>query len=220
MTRINDEIYAEFTVKGIPSPLRFVQGGSMDIGEDKNKHSVTIPDFFIGQYPVTKRPVEGVSWYEADKFIKKINTETGKEFRLPFESEWEYAARGGKYNQCFKYCGSDDLKQVGWFYKNSEIETKPIGLLLANELGIYDMSGNVYEWCEDDWDSNFEDEPKKDGIAWVDETIDKDKADDRVIRGGYFFTNADACTTGFRAHFSPNHPNEYIGFRVVLTPVQ
>jgi len=194
--------YSKFKIKGIPCPLCFVQGDTMNIGEGKNKHFVTIPSFYIGQFPVTQelykaimkknpshfkgatRPVERVSWDDAHNFLKELNTETGKEFHLPSESEWEFAARGGIESQGYKYCGSDELKQVGWYRENSGRETKPVGLLLPNELGIHDMSGNVFEWCKDDWHSNFKDAPSN-GKPWMDKPV---RAVYRVIRGGAAMT--------------------------------
>ena len=234
MTIINNKIYAEFTVKGIPCPLCFVQGGTMDIGEGEDKHSVTIPSFHIGQFQVTQelykvimkeipshfkgatRPVERVSWDDTHKFLNELNILTGKEFRLPTESEWEFAAKGGIESQGYKFCGSDDIKQVGWYRDNSGRETKPVGLLLPNELGIYDMSGNVWEWCEDDYHSNFKVAPPN-GKPWIDRP---DRAVYRVLRGGNYFDDAGNCRPTSRDYYSPGARDGGIGFRVVLAPVQ
>jgi len=152
---------------------------------------------------------------------------TTHNFRLPSEAEWEYVARGGhqtqknKKSNYYKYCGSDDLKQVGWYRVNSGMETKSVGLLLPNELGIYDMSGNVYEWCEDDWHKDYNSSARPDdGKAWVDDSNVEDKAGYRVIRGGYYFSNAGYCRPAYRYYNSPSDRSYYIGFRVVLAPAQ
>ena len=206
----------------------------MDIGEGKNKHSVTIPSFHIGQFQVTQelykvimkenpsvfkgatRPVENVSWDDTHKFLKELNKLTGKEFRLPSESEWEFAARGGTKSQGYKYCGSDDLKQVGWYDDNNGNETNPVGLLLPNELGIYDMSGNVFEWCEDYYHSNFIDAPSN-GKPFIDKP---DRAVRRVFRGGIYFFSAGYCRPAYRSGYRPDDRFSSFGFRVVLAPVQ
>jgi len=108
---------------------------------------------------------------------------------------------------------------VGWYRENSGRETKPVGLLLPNALGIYDMSGNVYEWCEDDYHSNYQDVPKH-GSAWVDGTTAADRAGSRVLRGGYYFFIADYCRPAYRSNRWPGTRNDGFGFRVVLAPVQ
>jgi sulfatase modifying factor 1 len=202
--------------------------------------------FYIGKFQVTQglynavmednpshfqgasRPVEEVSWDDAKLFIvaleemeavkdfKKEHKLLGYKFRLPTESEWEYAAKGGLNSQGYEYCGSDVLKQVGWYRDNSGGETKPVGLLLPNELGLYDMSGNVFEWCEDDWHDDYKKAPD-DGSAWVDGTTAADKATYRVIRGGYYFINAGLCRPAFRIHYSPDYRYYDIGFRLVFS---
>ncbi len=123
-----------------------------------------------------RHPVEQVSWMEAVQFCNALSTQLGRRpvyeiedaekgwafpdyaangFRLPTEAEWEYAARGGRYQEPHKYAGSDYLHEVGWYNENSHDESKPVGLKLPNALGLYDLSGNVFEWCEDDWDNNL-----------------------------------------------------------------
>lgn len=168
-------------------------------GDEKPAHEVILKDFCIGKYPVTQAqwlavmgsnpsnntgcdncPVENVSWNDVQDFLKKLNTLTGQQFRLPTEAEWEYAARGGGQSRGYLYSGSNNLDEVGWFGKNSGGKTHPVGQKGANELGLYDMSGNVLEWCEDDWHSNFEGAPL-DGSAWIGQPK---RGFNRVWRGG------------------------------------
>jgi formylglycine-generating enzyme required for sulfatase activity len=150
----------------------FVMGATDELGNDaydweKPTHQVTLSSFSINKYEVTqeewqvvmgnnpswfkgaKRPVEKVSWEECQEFILKLNAMTGRHFRLPTEAEWEYAARGGNKSHGYKYAGSNDLKSVGWYDFNCRNETHNVGSRQPNELGLYDMSGNVWEWCQD-----------------------------------------------------------------------
>ena len=132
----------------------------------------TVDDFYIGKYEITQiqwkaimgnnpskfkgdnKPVESISWNDAQKFIKKLNEITGKEYRLPTEAEWEYAARGGSLTHNYKYSGSNNIDDVTWYSINSGSITHTVGSKLPNELGIYDMSGNVWEWCNDYYKEN------------------------------------------------------------------
>ena len=215
--------------------LILVEGGRFMMGsEDGDKYErpvyeVNVPTFYMGKYPVRQqvwelimknnpadfkganRPVENVSWNDAKAFIQKLNQHPEMPYtaRLPSEAEWEYAARGGIYSQGFLYSGSDDLEQVGWYKNNSDRATKEVGFLLPNEIGLYDMSGNVYEWCEDQWHSNYEGAPD-DGSAW----LGREKGADRVVRGGRWIRYAWYCRVSFRFHRPPDNRLNFVGFRL------
>ena len=103
-----------------------------------------------------QHPIINVTWYGAVEYCNWLSQKTEQSYRLPSESEWEFAARGGNKSLGFQYAGSHKLKEVGWFKLNSFFETKPVGLKLPNELGLYDMSGNIWEWCADNWEENYE----------------------------------------------------------------
>ncbi len=131
-------------------------------------------------------------------------------YRLPSEAEWEYAARGGPHNSKALYAGGDVLDELGWYYVNSHGETKPVGLKLPNELDIFDMSGNVWEWCEDHWHDNYNGVPD-DGAAWV----DTEKLGDlRVLRGGSWFSHARSCRSSDRTTDAPTYRDCTIGIRM------
>ncbi len=224
---------------GFSFDLILVEGGTFRMGSDKYPseqpiHEVRVSDFYIGKFQVIQalwkavmeeehptrfkgdhRPVETVSWDEVHIFIGKLNQITQQHFRLPAEAEWEYAARGGRYSQGYEYVGSDKLKQVGWYEANSGRGTHDVGLLLANELGIHDMSGNVWEWCEDDYYDNYTSAPD-DSTAWIDTP---ERGVSRVVRGGSCFDNAARCRPSNRSGITPVHRYRSIGFRLVL-PLQ
>lgn len=196
----------------------FTMGATPDQGSDvgdgeKPAHQVTLSSYYIGKYEVTqeewqavmgnnpsnfkgkKRPVESVSWNDCQKFIKKLNEITGKSFRLPTEAEWEFAARGGNHSRGYKYAGSSDLASVGWYDGNSGGKTHVVGGKSPNELGLFDMSGNVWEWCQDwdgDYSSHEENNPKgPTSGAWC------------VIRGGSWDIIAGNCRVSCRGHDYP-----------------
>jgi formylglycine-generating enzyme required for sulfatase activity len=149
--------------------------GSMDAGEEeKPVHTVTLNSFYIGKYEITQQqwvdvmnlnpskfntcpqcPVESVSWNDVCKFIQVLNASSGKKFRLPTEAEWEFAARGGNKTKGFIFSGSNNADEVAWFSSNSDNKIHPVGEKSPNELGIYDMSGNVSEWCSDLYDPTY-----------------------------------------------------------------
>ena len=202
--------------------------------DEKPQHPVKVSDFYIGKYPVTQavwkavmngenpsgfegddRPVEQVSWDDITKnFLPALCRLTGIDYRLPTEAEWEYAARGGKYHtEGYKYAGSDRLKDVGWFSDNSGRETKPVGQKQPNQLGLYDMSGNVWEWCEDDWHYDYNGAPR-DGSAWINRP---DRGSSRVGRGGSWSHDARDCRAAYRSYGTPGARSDYLGFRLALS---
>ncbi|MBK7409136.1 MAG: SUMF1/EgtB/PvdO family nonheme iron enzyme [Saprospirales bacterium] len=195
-----------------------------------SKHQATINDFWIGKYEVTqaqweavmhnnpsenkgcdKCPVENVSWEMAEDFINTLNKLTDKKYRLPSEAEWEYAARGGKKSEGYKFAGGDNLEKAGWFYSNSDNKIRPVGSKVANELKLYDMSGNVSEWCVDWYDDEY-------GGYHNDSPIDNPKGpnsgEERVLRGGTFFDPFTACRVSSRDRCDPKFISKYYGFRL------
>jgi formylglycine-generating enzyme required for sulfatase activity len=153
-------------------------------------------------------PVENVSWEDVRTFISKLNEVTGKKYRLPTEAEWEYACRGGNKSSQYKYSGSSDLDLVGWYSYNSESKTHPVGKMIPNELSIYDMNGNVWEWCSDwasDYSSQAQTNPQGPGTGTC-----------RIIRGGSYLSDYLKCRVSFRSSANPNECSNEIGFRIVL----
>ena len=189
-----------------------------------------ISNFSIGKYPVTQGqwkeimgsnpsyfkgcdecPVESVNWDDIQEFLKKLNALTGKTYRLPTEAEWEYAARGGiegkKDN--YLYAGSNDLDEVGWYNENSGSTTKPVGLKNPNQLGLHDMSGNVWEWCQD-WYSDYP-------AAALSDRLGSRGGSYRVIRGGSWCVFAVFCRVSYRNLSAPAGRFSYVGFRLAHT---
>ncbi|MCH5318491.1 MAG: SUMF1/EgtB/PvdO family nonheme iron enzyme [Paramuribaculum sp.] len=198
-----------FTVNGVTFEMVAVRGGSFMMGSnegfpgEKPVHQETVRDFMIGKTEVTqelwravmgsnpsyfsgdRKPVEQVLWTDCIEFINRLNHLTGENFRLPTEAEWEYAARGGNKSRNYKYSGSDDLYLVGWFVDNSDDHTHDVGTLQANELGIYDMSGNVLEWTVDQWSADYDYNTPRDSSI-------------RVQRGGLYFDDPIVCRVACR----------------------
>ncbi|AEE48162.1 SUMF1/EgtB/PvdO family nonheme iron enzyme [Haliscomenobacter hydrossis] len=212
----------------------FTMGCTSEQGSDcydieKPAHQVKVKDFFIGKYEVTQAqwrkvmgsdppnlyfkgcdqcPVERVSWEEIQEFLRKLNAQTGKKYRLPTEAEWEYAARGGNQSKGYKYAGSNTLSEVAWFTENSDGKTHPVGTKQANELGLYDLSGNVYECCQDwygDYSSNTQTNPTGAGSG-----------SNRVGRGGSWLGSARSCRMSYRFNDAPTNRYNSLGFRLAL----
>ena len=163
-----------YTVNGVSFKMIAVRGGTFQMGSDDSYenlrpvHQVTLSDYYIGETEVTQElwtavmgsnpshftgnmqlPVENVSWYDCQTFISRLNQLTGKTFRLPTEAQWVYAVRGGNKSKGYTYSGSNEIDEVAWYYDNSDLTTHPVKTKAPNELGIYDMTGNVFEWCSD-----------------------------------------------------------------------
>lgn len=154
-------------------------------------------------------PIVGVSWNNAKAYCKWLSETTGQTYRLPTEAEWEYAARGGNQSNGYKYSGSNNIDEVAWYNDNSGSKTHPVGTKKANELGIYDMSGNVWEWCEDKWHDNYQNAPT-DGSAWL-----QNGDNTRVLRGGSWGSLNNYCRVASRNDFNPSNRSYSGGFRVV-----
>ena len=226
------------TVNNLNIEMIAVQGGTFTMGctpeqgddcldDERPTHRVTISDFYIGKYEVTQAlwtvvmgnnpsgfkgdnlPVERVNWEEVQQFIVKLNALTGKQYRLPTEAEWEYAARGGNKSKGYKYSGSNDVDSVAWHTGNSDNKTHAVGLKLPNELGIYDMSGNVWEWCNDSrrkYDSNEQTNPQGDLTDFT-----------RVYRGGSWYGIANLSRVSFRYFNRIVSYYHFVGFRLALS---
>ena len=199
-----------------------VEGGTFLLGKVT---PIELSDFNIGKYPVTQAqwrevmgsnpswfkncddcPVEDVSWNDIQDFLKKLNGLTGKTYRLPTEAEWEYAAKGGKLSKGYKYAGSNDLNEVGWYWKNSDGKTHPVGSKAPNELGIYDMSGNVWEWCND-WYGDYPKEAE-------DNYSGPQTGEYKVLRGGSWNNDDVSCRSAVRLRSYPDLWYDFGGFRV------
>ena len=226
----------EFTVNGVSFQMVEVRGGTFTMGatseqgdandDEKPTHKVTLTDYYIGKTEVTQAlweavmgnnpsyfqgkslPVENISWNDCKTFIVKLNALTGKTFRMPTEAEWEYAARGGSKSRGYKYSGSGNIDEVAWHKDNSEEKTHEVGKKSPNELGLYDMSGNVWEWCNDwygDYSSASQTNPKG-----------PDSGANRIGRGGGWWYYARGCRCSIRGDFGPDYRNEFLGLRLCL----
>ena len=201
--------------------------GSDAFGDEKPAHSVALSDFYISKCEVTQaqwyavmgsyaeyytdedRPVEKVSWKDVQKFIKKLNAQTGKNFRLPTEAEWEYAARGGCQSKGYKYSGSDILGDVAWSKHNSKSKTHTVGQKAPNELGIYDMNGNVWEMCQD-WYGEYRNSAQSNPKG-------PNSGSERVLRGGSCGVSAMFCRISKRYKISPDEGHYGVGFRLACS---
>jgi formylglycine-generating enzyme required for sulfatase activity len=197
---------------------------------EKPAHEVTLSDFHIGKYEVTQKqwrtvmgddpqelyfkdcdncPVENVSWFEIQEFIKKLNQKTGKNYRLPTEAEWEFAARGGNKSKGYKYSGSNKIDEIAWYENNSQNRTQSVAKKKPNELGLYDMSGNVWEWCSD-WIRLYSTENQVNPQGATSGTI-------RVLRGGGWGNPAEICSVCTRNGSNPDNRGIRSGFRLATS---
>ena len=217
----------------------YVEGGMFRMGATEEQgedawdweapvHRVSLSSYLIGKHEVTQGlwsevmgenpsrnkagdnyPVENVSWEDCQGFIERLNNRTGLDFRLPMEAEWEYAARGGVKSKGYKYAGSDGLDEVGWYRDNSGGHTHPVGQKKPNELGLHDMSGNVWEWCQD-WYGGYEDEAQTNPTG-------PQSGGARVLRGGSRWCYARRCRVSCRYLNFPGSRNAHCGLRLALS---
>ena len=225
------------TVNGVTFNMIKVDGGTFTMGatsemtnpwdDEKPTHQVTLSSYYIGETEVTQAlwkavmgnnpskfkgdnlPVEMVSWEDCQDFILKLNSLTGKSFRLPTEAEWEYAARGGKRSNHTQYSGGSRIDDVAWHKGNSGSKTHSVKTKRPNELGLYDMSGNVWEWCQDrygNYSSNAQTNP-----------TGPDSGSCRVARGGGYCYGDCFCSSSSRSDFPPGLLFSDLGFRLALS---
>lgn len=238
------------TVNGHTFRMVPIEGGEFYMGDEvgdlgdacRPVHRVRLSPYSMGQFPVTRalwlavmggenpsrfkgdmRPVDQVSWDEAKAFTDKLNEKLPDwGFRLPTEAEWEYAARGGALGSSHSclYAGSNRLESVGWWRENGHDKTNPVGLKMPNVLGLFDMSGNVWEWCADWCDGEFYEKCKKKGT--VEDPRNDEEGSIRVLRGGsWFFSDPRYCRVASRDSSDPGDRGHGIGFRLAaLPPVQ
>ena len=211
----------------------FVEGGTFQMGstsgdfDEKPVHSVTLKSFYIGKHEFTQAqwrtvmgsnahhnsdcdncPVVLVSWNEVQQYIQELNAQTGKKYRLPTEAEWEYAAKGGRASRGYTYSGSNDLGTVAWYGSNAGNKIHAAGTKQANELGIFDMSGNVREWCSE-WYFNY-------SSSSITNSTGPASGANRVLRGGSWIDNAPYCRSTDRDWDCPDCGSNQSGFRLVL----
>ena len=225
------------TVNGIKYNMVWVEGGTFRMGatseqdgdaydNEKPVHSVTLSGYYIGKTEVTQAlwkavmgsnpsefkgdnlPVENVSWYDCQEFIRKLNSLTDQNFRLPTEAEWEFACRGGNNSRGYKYSGSNYIDNVAWYTDNSGDKTHPVATKSPNELGIYDMSGNVREWCSD-WYGNYSSGAQTNPKG-------SDEGEFRVLRGGGWSSLAMFCRSSRRSNYIPDLFDYNLGLRLSL----
>lgn len=230
----NGKIYR---VKDIQFKMIQVSGGKFVMGTDednftkyddeKPSHEVTIThDYMIAETEVTQElwqnimgtnpshlkhkhyPVDRVSWNDCQTFIKQLNKISGQQFRLPTEAEWEYAAQGGRLSKGYIFSGSDDVALVAWYSNNASSSVHSVKTLQPNELGIYDMSGNVWEWCQD-WFGNYPD-------TSVVNPVGASSGLRRVFRGGSWIGRSERCRVRYRSGDRPDFRSNGVGFRLAL----
>ena len=229
--------YETFWVGGVSFTMVSVKGGSFTMGvspkrkifsrvNERPAHQVILDNYMIGQTQVTQElwqavmsdnpschkgnnlPVENVSWYDCQDFIQRLSQQTGRKFRLPTEAEWEFAARGGNKSKGYVYAGSNDIDEVGWCGDNSGETTHCVCTKAPNELDLYDMSGNVWEWCQDLY-GKYDSVPCRNPQGPIEGSY-------RVYRGGDHWFNASFCRVFCRDGHNPESRNYYLGLRLAL----
>ena len=219
---------------GVQLEMIYIPGGTFEMGDydghasENPPHQVNIKPFYLGKYvftqeqyqavtgtnpsefPSAKCPIMYVSWNQTMGFCKKLSQKTDKNYRLPSEAEWEYACRAGTQT---KYYFGDDQEQLGnyaWYSDNIKMGTQPVGQKKPNQFGLYDMHGNVWEWCSDRWHENYYNAPT-DGSSWETGTDNN-----RVLRGGSWISNVLDCRSANRVRLPVDYYVKFFSFRVAL----
>jgi len=229
-----EKILTDPTLSELEISLCYMESGTFTRGDiwgdgfedERPLHEVFLSGYFIGRYPVTQslwkkvmntnpsffkgddHPVEQVNWYDTQEFIKRLNAMTGYMFSLPTEAQWEFAARGGIHSKGYKYSGSDDLNLVAWYDKNEKEQTRPVGQKKENEIGLFDMNGNVWEWCQD-WKGPYSDTLQINPQG-------PSSGEEKVCKGGSWGRNNQRCRISYRGDDKPNLIYYTLGFRLVL----
>lgn len=227
-------------LKEIASEMVKVEGGTFTMGctnpqdsdcvyWEKPRHTVKLHSYYISKFPVTQKqwkaimgsvqtnkdcpqcPVVYVTWFDAQVFINKLNQYTDKNYRLPTEAEWEYAAKGGNKSHGYKYAGSNNAMEVAWYDTLISHELHPVGMKKPNELGLYDMSGDVWQWCGDWFNEHYysdgpSDNPKGPATG----------KGDRSLRGGSWWGPMKDCRVANRDKYPPDSKDDDVGFRLVM----
>ncbi|MGD1942284.1 MAG: formylglycine-generating enzyme family protein [Leptolyngbyaceae cyanobacterium] len=228
-----NQAYVETLTDDVSLMLMQIPGGELVIGDGVRR--VTFEPFLMGRYPVTQAqwrivagypkadrelrleparfegddlPVEWVSWDDAQEFCQRLANQMGKPYRLPSETEWEYACRAGTQTG---YHYGDTLTPELANYGSQVGQTSAVGSYPANRWGLYDMHGNVWEWCQDQYHSSYEEAPK-DGTVWL---SSEESKSNRVLRGGSWGNVPECCRSAYRSRLAPDDSNNSVGFRVV-----
>ena len=234
---VNGVSFKMVFVKGGSMYLGCTSGSGSCESDESPSHNVTLSDYYMGETEVTQAlwkavmgynnnpsnwqgdrlPVEKVTWTDCDEFVSRLNSllaaqlPQGYRFALPSEAQWEYAARGGQKSSGSMYAGSGNVGFVAWYYDNSGSRTHEVKLKAPNELGLYDMSGNVWEWCEDWYSSSW----YSDNRNWTD-PVNTYVGSNRVLRGGSWLSYASHCRVANRSNGSPSYRYNSSGFRLAL----
>ena len=229
------------SMKCLLKEMVWVEGGSFSMGSNSDKassaerpaHKVTLAGFYMGKFEVSQElfqevmgwdhsyfpgeghPVNNLSWTNIQRFIDRLNGMTGKHFRLPTEAEWEYAAKGGKLSKGYRYSGSNTIDEVAWYAENSERRVHPSGKKKANELGLHDMTGNLWEFCHDD--AHMRPYPDRERSNPIAGSFDKPHSrKPKITRGGGYEFDEDESLVFRRDGATPNVRMPDIGFRLVM----
>jgi sulfatase modifying factor 1 len=230
------------SILNLDSDFVFVKGGDFEMGLpdttdvegaaiEQPRHKVSLKSFYLLKTQVTQAlwfsimdtnpsihkdcftcPVENVSWDDAHKFINKLNKLYKKHYRFPTEAEFEYAAGGGDESRGLKYSGSNNIDEVGWYADNSGGKSHPVSQKKPNELGLFDMTGNVFEWCSDWYDPHYY------KVSPKDKPLGSANGQKKVLRGGSWISLDEGCMVAARGALEPTFKNKFIGFRIVRDP--